>query len=346
MKKMKLRSCFLLLFVATVTGSCGAEDLGQVKALGEISSDLKTLGDEVSSDIYTSCTRSAMWESLSTANSREVMQEQLDVCTQEYGAISESSKVAGRVLTDYYGTLISLAGGKNPSVSTQLNEVSEALGTLDIGGVTISENAREAGVKIAELITNFLLGAYRRESVAKAVICTDPDIQSYSENFSDFINYSYTEFLLKREIKQINEYYSYFAIQLDLGIKDLPRTPENSPEFRELYSLQASLEAKEREEVSKVVERQAKGLAYTSAIQATADYHNNLKRILNAGQEELSTQQMLDCSEYFSSKKEGVNVSEGSNWSHQKLDEERLDLIQQTTEEYIQSISRLLDEQE
>jgi hypothetical protein len=338
---MKLKSYFLLFFVSLLSGGCGSNDLSQVKALEEITQNLKALGDEVSSDIYTSCTRSAMWESLSTASSREVMQRQLDVCTREYGTISERSKIAGRVLTDYYGTLISLAGGKNPSVSTQLNEVSEALGQINIEGVTISENAREAGIGIAELITNFLLGAFRKESITKAVICIDSDIQSYSKDFSDFINYLYSETLLKREIQQINEYHSYFAIQLNLGMEDLPRIPENSPEFRELYLLQISLEAKEREEVSKVVERQAKGLAYTSAIQITADYHNNLKKILNAGQEELSTQQKLDCSEYFSVKKENKAVYEESERLYQKLNEESLDSIEQTTDEYIKSISRL-----
>jgi hypothetical protein len=339
---MKLKSCFLLFFGATLISSCGAESLEQVKALEEISSDLKTLGEEVSSDIYASCTRSAMWESLSTVSSREVMQAQLDVCTGSYGQIAENSKVAGGVLTDYYSALLSLAGGSNPSVSTQLDEVSEALGGLSIGGVTISDNARSAGVKIAELITNFLLGEYRRESVTNAVICTDSDIQVYSDNFSDFVRYSYVDYLLKREIQQINEYYSYFATQLNLGIEDLPRTPENFPEIRSLYLLQTSLEEKEREEISKVVERQEKGLAYIFAIQATADYHNSLKVILNSGQGELSSQKTQECEIYFATGATNKIILGDTNKLSGKVENESLELIQEATEDYIQSVSEAL----
>ena len=64
------------------------------------------------------------------------------------------------------------------------------MGNLNINGIKINENARKAGVKIADFIINLRVRYFRRDNLKLAIVCTDKDIQEYSANLSSFIDSS------------------------------------------------------------------------------------------------------------------------------------------------------------
>jgi hypothetical protein len=331
-----------------ILGSCQKEDLSAAEKFGDLALSLEKANEKISDDIYGSCTRNANWVALGTAASRRNSQERLAVCDQTYLPNSKNTKIAGSVLVDYVAAVGNLATEKNADFTPQLNKISGALGRLDIDAKT-----RTAGVKIAEFITNLLVRDFRRDNLKVAIVCTDPDIQEYSAKLSNFIESSYVRgespespSLLDQEIAEIQDNYGFYIGEVNRRLVKLSESQEYIQDFKTLVEEQTLLEAQQRAEVSKVIERKKDGSDYVEAIRTTAEFHGKLKLIFNNNREELSSAQIKKCNEYRSNSASArvENTNQEDNSWNQKITASELNQAQKVAKEYINKITPLLKE--
>lgn len=275
---MRPKVILALIPIYFLLGSCKNDDLEAAKSFATLSEDLAIANKQISADIYASCARSASWEALGTSESRETMREQLDVCDKEYRKNSQNTEIAGNVLVNYVAAVGNLATKNENGFTPKIEQISETLGNIDINGQKINGNARQAGFQIVDFITNFLVNDFRRRNLKLAIVCTDRDIQEYSANLSDFIDSSYTDYLLNREIEQINEHFGFYIVQVNRRLTGLSGSKDNPQDFNTLQERQTLLEEQERAEINKVIERKKDGAAYVATIRSTGDFHSELKR--------------------------------------------------------------------
>ena len=343
---MRPKILLALIPFSFVLGSCQNEDLEAAKSFGDLSQVLKTANETISADIYASCARAATWEAQGTDKSRTNSKNQLDICDHLYRPNSENTEVAGSVLVNYVAAVGNLATENDNGFTPQFNEIAEALGNIDIKGIKINENARTAGVQIADFITNLLVRDFRRDNLKVAIVCTDQDIQKYSASLSDFIDSSYVDFLLDKEIKQINENYGFYIGQVNRRLLELSGPEDNPQDFKAIQERQTLLEAEARAEITKVIERKKEGSAYVAAIRSTADFHGKLKRIFNEDREELSSEQIQKCNEYRSNN-ESISVQDTDkqdDFWNQEITVSELKQAKKATKEYIDKVTPLLNE--
>ena len=347
---MRTKILLALIPISFVISSCQNGDLKAVRSFGALSNELKNANETISADIYASCARAATWEALGTNASRQNMQAQLGVCDKFYRLNSQNTKIAGSVLVNYVAAVGNLATKNDNAFTSQLTNISEALGNLNINGKQINENAREAGFQIADFITNLLVRDFRRRNLKLAIVCTDRDIQEYSANLSSFIDSSYVDFLLNKEISQINEHFGFYISDVNqqlTKLSDIENNPQNNPQnFKTIQERQTLLEEKERAEIIKVIERKKDGLAYVATIRSTADFHCKLKRIFNGNREELSSKQIQKCNKYRS-KNQSLsvqNIDKENASRNQEISVSELKQVKKAAKEYIDKVTPLLKE--
>ncbi|RCJ32400.1 hypothetical protein A6769_28130 [Nostoc punctiforme NIES-2108] len=341
---MRPKVILALIPIYFLFGSCKNDDLEAAKSFATLSEDLAIANKQISADIYASCARTASWEPLGTLDSRENMQKLLDVCDKSYRQNSENTEIAGSVLVNYVAAVGNLATTNENGFTPKLNQISETLGNLDINGQKINENARQAGFQIVDFITNFLVNDFRRRNLKLAIVCTDPAIQEYSANLSNFINSSYTDYLLNQEIKQINEHFGFYINQVNQRLMGLSGSKNNPQDFNTLQERQTLLEEQYRAEINKVLERKKEGAAYVATIRSTADFHSELKQIFNGNRKEISPKQIQACNKYRSNK-ESQNVQntdrQNDSWN-QEITSSELKQAKKATKEYIDKVTPLL----
>jgi hypothetical protein len=270
----------------------------------------------------------------------------LDVCDSLYRPNSENTEIAGSVLVNYVAAVGNLATENDTGFTPQFTKISEALGKINVNGITINENARTAGVQIADFITNLLVRDFRRRNLKVAIVCTDQDIQEYSTSLSSFIDSSYVDFLLDKEITQINENYGFYIGQVNRILLELSGSEDNPQDFKAIQERQTLLEAEERAEVNKAIELKKEGSAYVAAIRATAEFHGKLKRIFNEDREELSSEQIQKCNEYRSNNESlsVQNTDKEDDFSNQEITVSELKQAKKAAKEYIDKVTPLLNE--
>ncbi|MBH8577983.1 hypothetical protein I8752_34550 [Nostocaceae cyanobacterium CENA369] len=343
---MRPKVILALIPIYFLLGSCKNDDLEAAKSFATLSESLAIANKQISADIYASCTRSASWEALGTAASRKNMQDQLDVCDKQYRQNSENTEIAGSVLVNYVAAVGNLATKNENGFTPKIEQISETLGNIDINGQKINENARKAGFQIVDFITNFLVNDFRRRNLKLAIVCTDPAIQEYSTNLSNFIDSSYTDYSLNREIKQINEHFGFYVGQVNRRLTELSGSNDNPQDFNTLQERQTLLEEQERAEINKVIERKKEGAAYVATIRSTADFHSELKQIFNGNRKEISPKQFQVCKKYRS-EPESQNVQntdrQNDSWN-QKITSLELKQAKKATKKYIDKVTPLLQE--
>jgi len=334
-----------LLLTSLTVGSCKADDLELARSFGDVSKNLGTLNQEISSDIYASCARAITWESRGTQRSRENMQAQLMVCDDSFSVVAQNNKIAGDILVDYVNSIVSIATEDDKGFDAQFGEISKALEGLDINGITINQNARNAGIQLANFIATILFRDFRRNALKAAIVCTDSDIQEYSHGLADFINESYVDFLLNREIEQLNEHYSFYLTDINVRLNKLS-TNENLQDFNALQQRQIDLITQEREEVGKIIERKNKGLDYISVIRATANFHGELKQVFNDGQASLSPEQSRQCEEYHTENiaLSSTSADETESLWDQEISLSELEQIKMIVKEYVNEVTPIFED--
>jgi hypothetical protein len=347
-RKLSLK-CMLILTITPlsfVLGSCNSNVLDSAKKFSKYTEDLRSANDKISTEIYTSCARAAQWESLEDSDSRVAFQKQLAVCDKSFRQASQNTNIAGAVLVNYYTAIANLATENNASYTAQFEAISDALGKLNVNGITLNENARSAGVKIADLITKILVRNYRKNQIKTAIVCTDSDIQKYSKSLGDFIDASYVDFLLNKEITQINEYHSFYVSDVGRRRRELSVPTGNPQDFITVQTRQTTLEATERSEIGKVIDRKNDGAAYVAIIRETASYHGQLKKIFNGNKDELSEKQVKKCDEYRSKAKPLVSytIENKDQPVNEKITISELKQVEELTSDYIKKVRPLLAE--
>lgn len=344
---MRFQVLLILIPISFIISSCRNEDLKMAKSFGTLSKELRSANETISADIYDSCTRSATWEAVITAASRQNMREQLIICDRLYRPNAQNTKIAGSVLVNYVAAIGNLASNNSNSFTPQLANLSEALANLDINGNKISDNARIAGFQIADFITNLIFKDFRRRNLKLAVICTDRDIQKYSANLSNFIDSSYVNYSLNREIAQINENFGFYVSDVNKRLREILDRENNLQNLKILQERQTLLEEKERAEINKVIERKKKGSAYIAAIRSTAEFHHKLKFIFNKNREELSSKQIQKCNKYRSRNQKKVSLKktnqEAESWNLE-ISNSELKQVKKASNEYFDKITPLLEE--
>ncbi|MHC5762631.1 hypothetical protein [Nostoc sp.] len=339
--KPKVKVLLALIPFSFILGSCQKEDLSAAKSFGDLSQSLAIANETISADIYASCARSATWEALGTHLSRINSKDHLDKCDETYLPNSQNTEIAGSVLVNYVAAVGNLAIENDNGFTPQLNKISDGLGKLNF-----NENARTAGVKIADFITNLLVKDFRRDNLKVAIVCTDQDIQKYSAYLSDFIESSYVKSLLNEEITQIHENYGFYISEVNRRLVKLSNPEDALQDFSALQAQQTLLEAEERAEITKVIERKKQGSAYVAAIRSTAEFHRKLKRIFNKEREELSSDQIQKCNKYRS-KKESLsfqNTEKEYDVWNQEITTSELKQAKKVTKEYIDKVTPLFNE--
>ncbi len=346
---MRYQILLTLIPISLAIASCRNEDLKLANSFGALSQDIDKANKQISADIYASCTRAATWKALGTSSSRETMEQRLAICDRLYRQNSEKTQIAGNVLVNYVQAVGNLATKKKKGFISEINEISDALGDLEINGIKINNDARTAGVKIADFITNLLLRDFRRRNLKLAIVCTDKDIQAYSTDLSRFIDSSYVDFLLNQEITQINEYFSVYIADIYPLLNQLTETSnvkDNIQDFSILQTRQAELELQARSEINKVIERKKQGSAYIAIIRKTADFHSQLKTIFNNNQNQLSSKQIKKCNKYRSQNENQTvqsNSQEDELWN-EEINALELKKVKTATKEYIEDVTPLLKE--
>lgn len=306
-KKLNIVVSFILFTsMPLILSSCRSKKLEAAQEFGSLAQNLNASNQKISKDIYGSCARSATWESLGGLESSDRSKDQLDACNESFLPNSMRAENASQVLIDY-GLAIGSLATDSGDFNTQFSAISDALGNLSVNGITINENVRNAGVGIANFITNLLVRGIRQKNLKLAIICTDSDIQEYSTGLSKFYQDSYVDFLLDKEVEQINEYYGFYVTQVNKKLSNLADTNNDRyADFELIQKRQTTLEAEQREKIAEVAERKEDGAAYVSLINSTASFHGKLKRIFNDNKSEIPLKLEKKCEEYRTSNEELV----------------------------------------
>ncbi|MBN3869042.1 hypothetical protein [Nostoc sp. JL33] len=332
---------FAIIPVSIMLGSCGNNnDLKMAENFGLQAAKLETANDKVSADIYDSCARRASWFA-----DRKNMQEQLKVCDQLYRPNSERANTAGSVLVGYVRSVGELAAQDTAAFNEKYTAIANALKNLEVktntGTAKIDDNTINAGLQIANFLTNLSLRDFQRSNLKAAVICTDEYIQPYANGLASFFDENYVNDLLDREIEKISEHYAFYGGRLNNVVNSSYKNSGEPEAFASLQDQQMELEQKERTEIDKVISKKKDGAAYVTTIRKTAEFHAKLKLIFNNNKEQLSPQQKSECGKYFAKETESINA-QTSAFLNQKINPSELAQVRKVTKEYISQVSPLL----
>ena len=203
------------------------------------------------------------------------------------------------------------------------------LPVVDDNGIPVIEtvglepNAVNAGVRVANFISNVIVLDFQRKNLKSAIVCTSESIQDYSENLAEFIDEYYVNDTLNQEIDKLSEVRSFEAAQ-DKAFK---------------------------QEIRDVIDLKTEGANYVSTIRSTAKFHNRLKLIFNNGEDKLSAEQQIECNKYFepaNNKTHSLNDQEEEKYSvpssflDQKISSYELNQVNIAVKDYIKEVTPLL----
>jgi hypothetical protein len=293
---------FLLIPISLTLNSCTSRDLKAARALGEMSEQLDTLNTSVSADIYDSCARSVTWLNRDISVTGQNIRDGLKICDELYRPNADRTQLAGELLVEYVGAIATLADStdQKDTLETQFRSIGESLSKFEVPAgddITVQllpQNTIDTGVDIATFLANLLLSDFRRRKIKLAVVCTDPDIQSYSADFSSFIEELYGQEQLNDEIDSITRFYQ----QTNL-LSDVITQPLAAADVAGIQDTQDRRSAELRAELLKVTARKNDAATYVTVIREMAIAHSKLKLIFNDGQDALSAEQTAKCDRYF-----------------------------------------------
>lgn len=333
----------ILISTSLALSSCTNRDFKTAQALSGKAEKLEELNEEVSLDIYDSCVRSNNWLNRDTSQTGQNIRDGLKQCDQIYRPNSDRARIVGQLLVGYVGAIGELTTGREEEVKTKFESIGESLGNLKVetGNSTLqfTGDTIDAGVNIATFLTNLLLTDFRRRNIKLAVVCTDPDIQSYSMGFTSFIDEIYMQGQLDDEIDSITRYYLQTNLLTDVITQ--PLSPESAPE---LQNAQDRRNAELRDELSKVTDRKNTASTYINLIQETAATHAALKRIFNNGKDEISPEQTAKCNQYFAQSETKTNMKTvETDFPNQEISQSELEQARKEVDAYIERVTPLLE---
>ena len=325
-----------LIPITLLIASCENDDIKMAEEFGQTSATLSAANTKISADIYDSCTRRALLFGNNNFKSREQMKEALKVCDELYKPNAIRTKLAGGVLIGYVKAIGELATDDRAGFNQRFTAIEQSLNNLQFQKDTQDEtgnpttitvgleaNAVNAGIRIADFISNLIVLDFRRENLKPAIVCTSKPIQDYSEQLAEFVNSYYVDYTLNQEIDKLTEVRGFEKAEDKLL----------------------------KQEIQAITNLKKEGSAYVTALESTGKFHNRLKFIFNNGQDELSTEQEIECDKYLNpdikearypnDKKETYNSS-SSSVLHHKISFYELKQVNVALEEYINEVTPLL----
>ncbi len=249
-------------------GGCN-KDLKKVAKFGETSAQLKTATSSMAEDIYLSCIRSSNYIRLVNAAAIELKLKSLQDCETQNKMASENVSAANQVITTYVETLGNVAGNKQIPFDKSFNTIGSALKGITISRgsgsepFTLKPEFVDAGIAVANFLTDLLNTEIRRSAVKKAIICTNNSFQTYGQGLTLIYREAYSNGLLALEASRVNEYYpSYAAILINRDTPPLDRI---------------KLESEYNSSLELISKRKDSAKDYISIIKDTLTAHKNLR---------------------------------------------------------------------
>jgi len=223
--KNKLSLATSSLLGLSLLGGCTSPSEGVKKAqvFGATATEFRQKTDLLANDIYESCLRKARFYRIYPQSMRPEQapdQGRLDALTDcetfnRPAAISASN--ANALIADYVEAIGALADDKQVEFGEQLGAVTNSLNNFAIPipnqpPITLSPEAINTGAKIANFVFTWAANHYRTGQLSKAMICTDPALQTYSKGLRETYTNGYINGILEQEKSVIRRYFNYYAI--------------------------------------------------------------------------------------------------------------------------------------
>lgn len=258
----------IIISAILLLGGCN-KDLKKVAKFGETSARLETATSSMAEDIYLSCVRSSNYIRLVNAAAIEIKLKSLQDCETQNKMARDNVIAANQVITTYVETLGNVAGNEQIPFDKSFDNIGSALKGITISRgsgsepFTLEPKFVDAGIAIANFLTDLLSTEIRRSAVKKAIICTNNSFQTYGQGLILIYREAYLNGLLAFEASRVNEYYpSYAAILINRDASPL-----------ELIKLESEYSSS-LESISK---RKDSTKAYISILEDTLTTHKNLR---------------------------------------------------------------------
>ena len=290
MKILKKAKSLIALSGVLLLTSCG--NLKKVQKIGEFSEDLTKGLNLVGKDIYESCLRKSKYPISglfpSVISDRKIGDER---CEEKFKPVSENVKNTNSILVSYVSKLSELANYSPGYFRTNIDSLRGSLDklntTLSGAGVkTLDSNVISSGFNLVNLLTEPFTYGFRKRNVATTIVCTNPDIQTFTSGLQNIAQDGYLP-LLKSEKQVIESYYRNL-------------TPAQG-EVKNISDLESShnLTKEYNEALGEVIKKENAAEEYIAVLQSTASAHEELSNEFTGKQTMNSPNLKKKCNKFF-----------------------------------------------
>jgi len=272
---------FFALLAASIVGSgCSdTEKLRQARGLANLTSEFSAQSSEISQDIYYSCLRRVGYLPIDNPNIRSVRATALEECENVYKPAWRQAEASGGVLVEYMTALIQVAGVDFDSTQ-DLNRIKTVLSFPGNEKFGLSENTLEAGFGIIGFLLNTSVRRMQVEGLTQPIVCTNDDIQAYTQGLAQAFQLGYIDGVLVEEESRFTDYYSTRALIMRSEGSGAPL------DFQ-------VLEERLAEAMEEVAGRKIAGENYIQMLETIAQKHNELAANFRAEGRDINCSEML-----------------------------------------------------
>jgi hypothetical protein len=229
MKRQPAKQFYLIAAVSCISLLTGCGDSAQgvklAKEFGQTADEFKEKTDKLANDIYASCIRRARYIDLVAVPGREadeVRFEALKNCELLNKPTATRAVMANTVVYDYIKAVGHLAGDKNVSFQSELEEVRTSL--INLGQTqlpfVLPEQAVNQGITIANAVFEWAAKSYRNIELSKAVICTKEPLKAYTTGLGQAYDSGYINGILANEEDTVRRYFNGIATSQTASLKN------------------------------------------------------------------------------------------------------------------------------
>lgn len=224
------------------TGLSGCKNFEEVSDLGKRSEIIKATSVAIGKDFYQSCVNRANLPDSgffpAIINTRKKDGE-LKQCEEKFAPASQKIIEANNVLVVYLEKLAILADEDTGTIpekdKTELtNAVNGLVGALTNTGITIPDivtNNVDQGIGILGVVFDIIGDQIKEDAIVPAMICTDDEIQGYTEGLEQIASQVYVN-ALNTEVDEVD---LYFTRHQPRGNFDNPSASYSLVKLDELY---------------------------------------------------------------------------------------------------------------
>jgi hypothetical protein len=266
-------------------GLSGCKDFSDVRDLGKRSEIIKVTSEQIGNDLYDSCKRRAKLSpsrfpgNIGTENNpfaEGTRRGEQKKCQEKFLPASQKIIEVNSVLVTYLQKLAILAdedtGAIKEEDKTELtNAVNNLLSALGNTGLSIpplvSSNVGQ-GINILGVVFDIIGDQIREDAIVPAMICTDDEIQKYTEGLEEIANTFYIN-ALENEKDEIGKYYTLLTPRGSDELISLPSEQESLDNLRRRYDDQLDL----------VDAKQEQHLAFATVLKETRQTHSEISKV-------------------------------------------------------------------